>query len=327
MCSETVDPRVLTFGVPRTPPKVQSRKVVLAAIAGGACVALLKFLAAFATSSSAMFSEAIHSTVDTVNDSLMYFGIRQSCRPADEQHPFGYGKELYFYSLVVALIILAGGGGMSILDGIRHVRNPEPVHDPLWTYLTLGGSAIFEGASLSIAVREFRKLPRSGGILHAIHVSKDPANFSVMLEDIAALAGLLVAFLGIWASHSLGIEWADGAAAIVVGLILSAVAAILTYETHGLLIGEGASKQMLDELQILVSSDPDVLGMRRPYTMYFGPDTILLNMEVEFADHLSADGIEAAIDRLESKIQGRFPRIQRIFIESDSILRRKPKPA
>ena len=270
-----------------------------------------------------MLAEAVHSTVDTLNDSLLLFGMRASERPPDEAHPFGHGKELYFYSLIVSLIILAFGGGVSIYEGIHRVMYPEPPTNPAWSYVVLACSAVFEGISLVVAGRRFQKVRGSRGVFETIHASKDPGNFAIVLEDAAALIGLLIAFLGIWISHTFKQPAADGIAAILIGVVLAGIATVLGHESHGLLIGEGAPAIMLTTIEELARRDPAVVRIRRPYTMYFGPHTILLTMDVDFEDRLSAGEIERAVDRIEKSIRDRYPDIKHIFIESESLSRRQ----
>ena len=214
-----------------------SRKTIFVAIAANIGIAVAKIVGFLFTNSSAMLSEAIHSVVDCGNGALLLFGQRQSKKPADETHPFGHGKELYFWSLIVALLIFMLGGGISIAEGILHIRHPAPPEDPTWAYAILAVAFLFEGYSFLVSVREFRVETGNTPILRAIHQSKDPSIFTVLFEDTAALLGLLTAFFGILLSHHFAMPRADGIASVLIGLILLTVATLLIVESTGLLIG------------------------------------------------------------------------------------------
>ena len=296
-----------------------SKKAVYAAIGGNLAVAITKFIAAFITGSSAMLSEGIHSVVDTGNGLLLLFGIRMSQKPADLSHPFGHGKELYFWTLIVAILIFAVGGGMSIYEGISHLRHPAPLHDPLWNYLVLGFALVFEGIAWTIAFREFRKTQGRMSLWKAIRASKDPSTFTVLFEDSAAMLGLVVAFLGIYFGQRLNNLYLDGVAAIIIGLILAVVAVLLAYESKGLLVGEGASRETIEHICKIAGSDPGVERVMPPLTMHFGPQEVLLNLDIKFRGGLSAEEIEASVDRIEAEIRNRHPEIKRIFIEAESL--------
>ena len=296
-----------------------SKKAVYAAIAGNLAIAITKFVAAFITGSSAMLSEGIHSVVDTGNGALLLFGIRMSRKPADHSHPFGYGKELYFWTLIVAILIFAVGGGMSLYEGINHLSHPGPLRDPLWNYMVLGFALVFEGFAWGIAFKEFRKTQGNMSFLKAVRASKDPTTFTVLFEDSAAMLGLLVAFLGIFLGHRLNNPYLDGVAAIIIGLILAVVAVLLAYESKGLLVGEGASRETVENICALAQKDPAVERVMPPLTMHFGPQEVLLNLDIKFSPGLSAEEIEAAVDRMEAAIRKRHPEIKRIFIEAESI--------
>jgi cation diffusion facilitator family transporter len=296
-----------------------SKKAVYAAIAGNLAIAITKFVAAFITGSSAMLSEGIHSVVDTGNGALLLFGIRMSRKPADHSHPFGYGKELYFWTLIVAILIFAVGGGMSLYEGISHLSHPSPLRDPFWNYMVLGFALVFEGFAWGIAFKEFRKTQGNMSLLKAVRASKDPTTFTVLFEDSAAMLGLLVAFLGIFLGHRLNNPYLDGVAAIIIGLILAVVAVLLAYESKGLLVGEGASRETIENICGLAQKDQAVERVMPPLTMHFGPQEVLLNLDIKFRPGLSAEEIEAAVDRMEAAIRKRHPEIKRIFIEAESI--------
>jgi cation diffusion facilitator family transporter len=209
-----------------------SKRAVYAAIAGNLAIAITKFIAAFITGSSAMLSEGIHSVVDTGNGLLLLFGIRKARKPADISHPFGHGKELYFWTLIVAILIFAVGGGMSVYEGISHINHPAQLRDPLWNYLVLGSALIFEGLSWGIALKEFRKTQGRMSMWKAVRASKDPTTFTVLFEDSAAMLGLLVAFLGVFFSHRLNNTYLDGVASIIIGVILGVVAVLRDDRGH-----------------------------------------------------------------------------------------------
>jgi cation diffusion facilitator family transporter len=266
-----------------------------------------------------MLSEGIHSVVDTGNGLLILLGIRMSKRPADAGHPFGYGKELYFWTLIVAILIFAVGGGMSVYGGIQHLRHPIPLTDPTWNYAVLGFAVVFEGFAWIVAFKEFRVTNKEPNIWKAIRASKDPTIFTVLFEDSAAMLGLLVAFLGIFFSHQLNNPYLDAVASIFIGLILALVAILLAYESKGLLVGEGADKATVASIIKIAESDPAVERVMPPLTMHFGPHEILVNLDIKFRPGISAEEIEAAVDRLEAGIRKAHPDVKRIFIEAESI--------
>ncbi len=296
-----------------------SKVAVYAAIAGNLAIAIAKFLAAGVTGSSAMLSEGIHSLVDTGNGGLLLLGIHRSRKPPDATHPFGYGKELYFWTLVVAFLIFGVGGGVSAYEGIRHLQHPRPLEDPTWSYAVLGVAGLFEAIVLAIAIKAFRAAKGSTGTWQEIRTTKNPTTFVVLFEDAAALLGLVVAFLGIYLGHRFNEPRFDGAASLAIGLLLMSVAGFLAYESKGLLIGEGASLGMLRSIGALAEADPAIRQAMNPLTMYFGPDTVLLAIEVRFAEGLSAAELAAAADRLDRRIRERYPSIRHVFIEVHSV--------
>ncbi len=265
-----------------------------------------------------MLSEGIHSIVDTGNGGLLLVGLRKSQKPADARHPFGHGKELYFWPLIVAILIFALGGGMSIYEGITHIQHPH-VGDPTWNYVVLGIAFFFESISSYFAFRAFRKELRGQGPLAAIRASKDPTSFTVLFEDSAALLGLIVAFLGIFLGHMLENPYFDGAASIGIGIILASVAVFLAYETKGLLIGEGVDPETLANIRATVTADESVEELKEALTMHFGPTNVLLTLDVRFKKELSVADVATAVTRMEEKIQSQYPHINRIYVEAKSL--------
>ena len=297
----------------------ESKRAVVAAIIGNAAIAVIKFAAGAMTGSSAMISEGIHSLVDTGNGGLLFHGLRRGARPADEHHPFGHGMEVYFWSLIVAVSIFGVGGGMSIYEGVIHMLHPRPLQDPTVNYVVLALAAVFESISFSVAWRAFRGTRRGRNTISAIHHGKDPSLFTVLFEDTAALLGLVVAFFGVLLSHLLNAPVLDGAASVVIGLILVVAALWLAYESRSLLVGEAADPQMVADIRRLVLDDPAVTGLGVVLTMHLGPDEVLLNIEVQFTPGLPAEDIHAAVHRIEERINEPFPEVSRIFIEVEAL--------
>lgn len=296
----------------------ESKTAIVAAILGNLAIAVTKFIAAAFTGSSAMLSEGIHSLVDTGNGGLLLLGIYKSHKPPDTAHPFGHGKELYFWSLIVAIAIFALGCGMSLYEGVRHIIHPEPPGDPLWNYVVLGLAFIFESISWVFGWKAFRAAKGKQGILEAIHRSKDPATFIVFFEDSGALLGLVIAFCGIFIGHRLNNPYADGLASIMIGVVLGLMSIFLAYESKGLLIGEGVDPQTLRRIRSLVESDPAVEHVSRLLTMHFGPHEVMLALEVKFRDELSAVGVREVVARMQKRVREEQPDITRIFFTSES---------
>ena len=293
----------------------ESKRAVIAATAGNVAIAVIKFVAAAMTGSSAMMSEGIHSIVDTGNGILLLHGLRRGARPADAQHPFGHGMEVYFWSLIVAMSIFGIGGGMSIYEGISHLRHPAALENPLVNYIVLALAVVFESLSFSVAWKTFRKSRGSRPILAAIHHGKDPSLFTVLFEDTAALLGLVVAFVGVLVSHLFHAPLADGAASVVIGLILVVAALWLARESRSLLVGESADPELVAALEEVALADPAVVGLGAVLTMQLGPDEVLLNIEVQFTPGSPVETIHKAVHRIEQHIAERFPEVSRVFIE------------
>ena len=297
----------------------ESKVAVVAAIVGNLAVAIIKFVAASITGSSAMIAEGIHSLVDTGNGGLVLLGMNKSTAPADSEHPFGHGKELYFWTLIVAISIFGIGGGMSVYEGVAHIQHPSPLENPTVNYVVLAVAALVEGASFLIAMRAFVRAKGTASAWEFVRTAKDPSLFTVVFEDSAAMLGLVVAFLGVFLGHLLENPYIDGAASIVIGLILMAVAWGLARESKGLLIGEGAEPELLDRLRTSVESDPDVDAVGSIRTMYIGPNDLLVNLDVAFRPPLRTQGVHAAIDRVEASLKQQDPAIKRVYIELDSV--------
>lgn len=290
---------------------------IYAAITANFLIAVSKFIVAGITHSSAMISEAIHSVADTGNQALLLLGIRLSRREPTKDHPFGHGKELYFWSLIVAIVLFGVGGGISLYEGLLHIQHPAELGDPFWNYVVLGAAVVFESFAFYIAFRELVKVAGEDSIWQAIRQSKDPAIFVVLFEDAAALAGLVVAFFGVFLGHQLQMPILDAVASIVIAVLLMSVAVLLAYESRKLLLGEAASDSVVRSIRQIVEEDPDVEAAYKPMTMHLGPKEILLNMDLRFMPGLDSEQIVRAVDRVESKIREQHPQIKRIFLEAE----------
>ncbi|GAB3231761.1 cation diffusion facilitator family transporter [Hymenobacter seoulensis] len=296
-----------------------SKIAIYGAIGANIAIAISKFVAAFFTGSSAMLSEGIHSLVDSGNGMLILFGVKQAEKPADDRHPFGRSKELYFWSLIVAILVFSVGGGMSFYEGIKHIQHPAPITDPTWNYWVLGLSLVFEGISFFLAFREFNKSRGEAGFWATLGRSKDPSVFSILMEDLAALLGLVLALAGVYFGHLLKNPYLDGAASLCIGVLLVAVAIFLIYKTKGLLVGEGVDDETIFSLEAIAVSQRSVEQVRRPLTMYMGPQDVVLALDVEFHDHLSAVEVEQAVDQLQDAIRAKHPEFKRIFVEAKAL--------
>ncbi len=299
-----------------------SKTIIIAALIGNTLVALSKFIASFISGSSAMFSEAIHSVVDTGNQALLLYGISRAARPADEQFPFGYGKEVYFWSFVVAILIFSVGAGLSIYEGVHYLYKPKQIGDPLINYVVLSLAIVFEGVAWGMALRQFRREKGRWGMVEAVRREKNPSTFVILFEDSAALAGLLVAFLGILLSQYTGNAVYDGIASLIIGLILGCAAVWLAYETKGLLIGESANTEVVQSIRRLVQQNPNVVHVNEVLTLHMGPEYILVNLSVDFKDELDATAIEQAVVFIDRQIKKKHPLIKRVFIEAEARMAR-----
>ncbi len=294
-----------------------SKKVIYAALVGNALIAVTKLAAAATTGSSAMLSEGIHSIVDTGNQVLLLVGLGRSQRQADPDHPFGYGKEIYFWSFVVAIMIFAVGAGVSLYEGIRHIQHPAPMANAKLNYMVLALAFVFEGVAWGMALKEFRLSKGRLGYLQAVRQSKDPATFVVLFEDTAAMLGIIVAFVGIWLGQVTGLVWLDGAASIVIGLILGLTAWLLAVETKDLLIGEAAAPDCVAGVRKLAAGTDGVLKVNEVLTLHMGPEYILVNLSLDFQDDFTADRIETAVAELEMAIKADWPLVKKIFAKAE----------
>ena len=297
-----------------------SKKVGIAALLGNGLIAITKFVAAGMTGSSAMLSEAIHSVVDTSNQGLLLFGMSRATKPADSEHPFGYGMELYFWAFIVAIFLFAMGAGLSLYEGVSKLQTPHPISDPTINFIVLGLAMVFEAIAWSVAFKEFRRRKGAWGYWEAVRRSKDPAVFVVLFEDTAAVLGLIAAFIGIALSVYYDNSMYDAAASLAIGIILAATATFLVIECKGLLIGEGANRDVVAGVEGIVNAQEGILAVNELLTMHLGPEDILLNISIDFADDLSSSAVEAAISEMERQIKQAYPEVKRIFIEAQSVI-------
>lgn len=299
-----------------------SKKAIYGAIGANSAIAVSKFIAAFFTGSSSMFSEGVHSLVDTGNGILLLHGIRRSKRSADPDHPFGYGKEVFFWSFVVAILIFALGGGVALYEGVKHLFHPKHLENVGWTYLVLLLAMVFEGSALRIALRQFNAARGNKPFFKALTDSKDSPTVAVVIEDTAALLGLIIALMAVFLGQITGWVYWDAIGSILIGLLLVVVSLFFAYECKALLVGEGLLTEDVEKIERVLAEEPDVLTFRRPLSLYFGPNEVLVNLDVNFADELTSDSIEETIDRLEAKIKAAIPAVNKIYIEAETLRRR-----
>lgn len=294
----------------------ESKLPIYASIVANIAIAILKFVAAGISGSSAMVAEGVHSVVDSADGGLLLIGHWRSRRPPDESHPFGYGHELYFWSMLVAVLFFVLGGGISVYHGALDLLHREPLRDPKWNYIVLAGATIFDGTSFVIANRSFRKTAEGRGFWAHMRGSKDPSQFAVVLEDGADLTGIALAFLGVFFGHRLGMPMLDGVASIGIGLVLAFVAVVLMRQTKALLLGESADPDVLAEIHSVIDADDDVLAADRLLTMHLGPHDILLTTSVQLSDDLSEPEVAHAIMRLENRIRDAVPDVKHVCIDA-----------
>ncbi|WP_336033879.1 cation diffusion facilitator family transporter [Acinetobacter bereziniae] len=289
--------------------------VVYAALLGNLAIALVKFIAAYITNSSAMLSEAVHSVVDTLNEILLLYGLKKSQQPANYQHPFGYGRELYFWAFIVALLVFALGAMLSIYQGIQHIRHPEVIESPLVNYVVLGFAMLCEGTSWFIALKSFKKMKGKMGYFESFRRSKDPTTFTVLFEDSAALIGLIIAFVGIFCAQQFDLPILDGIASILIGVVLAISALLLARETKGLLMGETADPKLRHNVLEVAQEDPAVYSANGVLTEQMGAHQVIASLSLEFKDGLTSDEIEACVNRIEVKIKSIHPEIVALFVK------------
>lgn len=297
-----------------------SKIAIYGAIGANFSIAIMKFVACYFTGSASMLSEGIHSLIDTSNGGLLLYGIKRSQREPDSKHPFGYGKEVYFWAFVVAIFIFALGGGIAIYEGIHHINHPE-AHDAskiVWNYGVLIGGMVVEGISFYLAFREFRKANPTG-FFSAIRRSKDAATFAVMIEDTAAMLGLFLALVFVFIGHMTGNPVWDGVGSISIGVLLCLVSLFLARETKGLLVGESVTDRDLVGLRGVLTAHAEVLEIGNLRTMHLGPEEVLLAVDVDFASSLSSDQVEQAVAELEAEIQTIMPHVSQIYIEARAL--------
>ncbi|WP_407351219.1 cation diffusion facilitator family transporter [Luteimonas sp. R10] len=295
--------------------KSGGKKVVVAALLGNAAIAITKFVAAALTGSSAMLSEGVHSLVDTCNQLLMLYGMRRAARPPDASHPFGYGRELYFWAFIVALLVFALGAGVSFYEGISHLRHPRSIERPLVNYLVLGAALLFEGASWWVALKAFRAGKGDLGWFQAFRASKDASTFTVLFEDTAALLGLLVALAGVTMAQLLADPRFDGYASLGIGLVLAIASLLLARESKGLLLGEAAHPELRDAILRIAADDSGVRSANGVLTVQLGPDTVVAALSLELEDALSTPQIEACVGRIEAAVRRRQPDVAALFVK------------
>ncbi|MFD1095923.1 cation diffusion facilitator family transporter [Salegentibacter chungangensis] len=294
-----------------------SKIAIYGAIGANTLIAISKFTASFFTGSSAMLAEGIHSLVDTGNGLLLLLGIKRSKQEPDDLHPFGYGKEVYFWSFVVSILIFALGGGFAIYEGVHALQDPHVIEDPTWNYVVLSAALVFEGIALYLALKTFNKArEKSGNIITNIVKSKDAATFAVIIEDTAAVIGLAIALLGVFLSQQLQNPYLDGAASVLIGILLISVATFLARESKGLLLGESARPEVIASVENILKKNINVSDWAVPQTMHFGPDSILMVIDVDLANELSLDQAEKTMESLRIEINHKHPKITQVFIQN-----------
>ena len=299
------------------PQKNESTPVVIAALAANLGIAVAKFIAAALSGSSSMLTEGVHSVVDSLNQVLLLYGQHRAKRAPDRFHPFGYARELYFWSFIVALLIFAVGAGVSMYEGYLHIVSPEPLQSATLNYIVLGVSVLLEGTSWTIAMRNFGRSKGALGWWEAVRQSKDPAAFIVLFEDSAAIAGLAVAAIGVWASHHYGDPRLDGVASGVIGAMLGLVAILLAREAKGLLIGERADPAVIERVRAMVAATPGVSGVNHVRTIHTGPDSVFVAISADFDDDMTMGDGETLIEELEARLKHTEPSLVSIYIRPE----------
>lgn len=291
-----------------------NNRTLLIAFAANLGIAVSKFVAAAFTGSSAMLTEGIHSVVDSLNQLLLLWGRRQSRKPPDAKHPFGYGRELYFWSFVVAVLVFALGAGVSVYEGVIHILEPEHAVTPWVAYAVLAIAFLLEGGSTVAAFKEFRAAKGALGWFQAVRVSKDPPAFIVLLENGAAMAGILVAAVGVALSQATANPFWDGAASVIIGLILGLTALLLAIESKALLIGEAADPELVESIRAAADMEEGIVGVGHILTVHSSPDQITVVMSADFEDEITAGEVERIIARIEARVERHWPAVKRLYI-------------
>ena len=296
-------------------PKITTKKVVYVALAANLAIAFIKFAAAGVTGSSAMLSEGVHSLVDTINELLLLYGMKRATKRPDTSHPFGYGRELYFWSFIVALLVFALGAGVSLYEGIAHLQNPNLIEKGLINYAVLGASFACEATSWWVGLKAFRAAKGKLGYFDAFHASKDPSTFMVLFEDSAALLGLLIAAVGIIAAQVLNVPRLDGVASIGISLVLAVSSMLLARETKSLLLGEAARSDVRESILRIAGDDPDVLSANGVLTVQMGPSQVIAGLSAEFREGLNTTKIEQCVNRIEVAIKNAHLDVTTLFVK------------
>jgi len=291
-----------------------SKLPIYSALIANIAIAVTKFIAAAITGSSAMISEGIHSVVDTANELLLLLGIAKSKKPADKKRPFGYGRELYFWSFIVSILIFGVGGGIAFYEGITHLQHPHTIENPMWSYIVLTASLIFNLVSFFIALKAFNK-NRKDNVWKTIKKSKDPSNIVILFEDAGDVLGVAVALAGVYFGYKYQNPYYDGIASIIIGIILTAISFLLARESRSLLMGESVDESIVDDVIKISEKDEAIEKVFYPLTVYLSPEEIVLVLETVFKDDLTTGQINEAIERIQIKIQKQYPNIKQIFIE------------
>jgi cation diffusion facilitator family transporter len=304
----------------------ESRASIIGAIIANFAIAAAKLLAAILGGSSAMLSEGIHSSVDGINDLLLLFGLKQSRRPADEQHPFGYGKDLYFWSIIISCSVLGVGGGVTISEGIRHILQPAKIEHAQWAFLALACGVLFDAGSFFYGMRQFRRQNRGKRLWRAIDETKDPSSLMVIFEDSTAFLGEILAAVGIVLNQH-GWLRGDGVASVLIGCLLAAMAIFLIAQTRDLVVGEGVEEDISRSIRELAVGEHKFLSVRAAHTMHLGPETVLVTMDTVFDPERSAGELMEAVDRIQRTIRERYPAVKFVYIDPESRQQQKSNPS
>ena len=296
-----------------------STKAVLAALGANLGIAVAKFGGALYTGSAAMLAEGVHSVVDSFNQLLLLFGMKRAERPADARHPFGYSREIYFWSFVVAVLLFTAGGVVAIYEGWQKLADPHPVESPIVNYVILTGAILLEAASFRVALKEFRKVAGDRHWWTAVTEAKDPVLFTVLFEDSAAMLGLVIALGGLLAADLLAMPMLDGISSIVIGVVLILASILLARETKGLLVGEAAAPEVVEEIRRLICAEPHVKGVRDINSVHLGPHDIVVTACVDFEDSVPAGEVERVAAGLSARVRTAFPDVSHLFLAPTSL--------